>query len=393
MAGGLPESFCGLCVYRALICALVAVLLLACLVACVSCGSLSEATQQRLEDAVDRAVAEAKTPGVISGVWTSGGDWVLVKGRADIKTGRAIKTSDRVRIGSITKTFVATVVLQLVDEKKLSLNETLDGFAPTVPYAGYITIRQLLNHTSGVFDYTQSQAFGRSLSEDMFKQYSPRELVNFAVTGGQPYFPPGGGYHYSNTDYILLGILIEEVTGHRAESEIKKRTIDRLGLKNTFFPEGTEIPGPHSEGYFESPDGKITAVTRENVSWAWTAGAMVSTLDDLRTWAGALADGTLVSKNMQEERLRWVDETDSPIGEKMGLGIEWRGGYVGFSGAIFGYRTEMYRDPSKKATVINIFNKLSAEPVSTVERAAYRNMFIRMSRALDPGTFPGIKDV
>ena len=132
---------------------------------------------------------------------------------------------------------------------------------------------------------------------------------------------------------------------------------------------------------------------RENVSWAWTAGAMVSTLDDLRTWAGALADGTSVSNEMQEERLRWVDETDSPIGEKMGLGIEWRGGYVGFSGAIFGYRTEMYRDPTRKATMINIFNKLSAEPASTVERAAYRTMFIRMSRALYPGTFPGIKDV
>ena len=376
-----------------MICVLVLMLLAACALTCASCGSLHEATQQRLEAAVDRAMAEAKTPGVISGVWTSGGDWVLAKGRADSKTGGAIKTSDRVRIGSITKTFVATVVLQLVDEKKLSLNETLDGSAPTVPYARDITIRQLLNHTSGVFDYTQSGAFGQSLSESMFKQYSPRELVNFAVTGGQPYFTPRGGYHYSNTNYILLGIIIEEVTGHSVESEIKKRTIDKLGLKNTFFPTGAGIPGPHSEGYFESPDGKITEVTRENVSWAWTAGAMVSTLGDLKTWAGALADGTLISKKMQEERLKWVDETDSPIGEKMGLGIEWRGGYIGFSGAIFGYRTEMYRDPSRKATVVNIFNKLSAEPASTVERAAYRTMFIRMSRALYPGTFPDIKDV
>src|SRR5450830_1027951 len=114
---------------------------------------------------------------------------------------------------------------------------------------------------------------------------------------------------------------------------------------------------------------------------------------DLRTWAGALADGTLISKKMQEERLRWVDETDSPIGEKSGLGIEWRGGYIGFSGAIFGYRTEMYRVPSRRATMINIFNKLSAEPASTMERAAYRNMFIRMSRVLYPGSFPGVKDV
>jgi D-alanyl-D-alanine carboxypeptidase len=376
-----------------LIAVLVPVLIAACVLTCASCGSLSEAAQKKLESAVEGAMAETKTPGVISGVWTSGGDWVLAKGRADIKTGRAIKTSDRVRIGSITKTFVATVVLQLVDEKKLSLNETLDGFAPTVPYAKDITIRQLLNHTSGVFDYTQSGAFGQSLSESMFKQYSPRELVNFAVTGGQPYFTPGGGYRYSNTNYILLGIIIEEVTGHKAESEIKKRTIDKLGLKDTLFPARAEIPGPHSEGYFESSDGRIADVTRENVSWAWTAGAMVSTLDDLRTWAGALADGTLISKKMQEERLRWVDETDSPIGEKSGLGIEWRGGYTGFSGAIFGYRTEMYRDPSKKATVVNIFNKLSAEPASTVERAVYRNMFIRMSRILYPGTFPDIKDV
>jgi len=393
MAGGLQETACSRCIHRKFISVLVAVLVSACLVACVSCIPLNEATQRKLESSVDRAVAEAKAPGVISGVWTSGGDWVLAKGEADTRTGRAIETSDRVRIGNITETFVATAVLQLVDEGKLSLDKKLDGFAPTVPYARDITIRQLLNHTSGVFDYTQSAAFGKSITENVFRQYSPRELVNFAVTGGQPYFTPGGGYRYSNTNYILLGIIIEKVTGNRAESEIMKRTVDRLGLRDTSFPVGAGIPGSHSEGYFESSGGKLADVTRENVSWAWTAGAMVSSLSDLRTWAGALVGGKLISKKMQEERLKWVDETDSPIGEKSGLGIEWRGGYIGFSGAIFGYRTEMYRDPSRRATIVNIFNKLSAEPASTVERAAYRNMFIRMSRILYPGSFAGVKDV
>jgi D-alanyl-D-alanine carboxypeptidase len=217
--------------------------------------------------------------------------------------------------------------------------------------------------------------------------------VNFAVTGGQPYFTPGGGYHYSSTNYILLGIIIEEVTGHWVESEVKKRVIDELGLKNTFFPEGTGIPGPHSEGYFESSDGSVTDATKENVSWAWTAGAMVSSVGDLKTWAEALADGRLISEEMQEERLEWVEEADSPMGEKAGLGIESRGGYIGFSGAIFGYMTEMYRDPARGATIVNIFNKSSAEPVSTTERTAYRNMFIRMSRALYPGTFPEVGGV
>jgi len=393
MAGGLQETACGRCIHRTFISVLVAVLVSACLVACVSCGPLNGATQRKLESSVDRAMAEAKTPGVISGVWTSGGDWVFAKGKADIRTGRAIKTSDRVRIGDITGTFVATAVLQLVDEGKLSLDKKLDGFAPTVPYARDITIRQLLNHTSGVFDYTQSGAFRNSITANVFRQYSPRELVNFAVTGGQPYFTPGGGYRYSNTNYILLGIIIEAVTGHRAESEIKKRTIDRLGLRDTFFPAGAGLPGSHSEGYFESSGGLMADVTRENVSWAWTAGAMVSDLDDLRIWADALSSGKLISKKMQAERLKWVDETGSPTGEKSGLGIEWRGGYIGFSGAIFGYMTEMYRDRSRGATIINVFNKLSAEPVSAAERAAYRNMFIRMSRDLYPETFPGITDV
>jgi D-alanyl-D-alanine carboxypeptidase len=139
MVEGLSTRRLGIRAPRALTSVLAAVLLAACTLTCASCGTLGEATQQKLESAVDRSMAEAKTPGVISGVWTSGGDWVLAKGVADIKTGRAIKTSDRVRIGGITTTFVATVVLQLVEEKKLSLEGKLERFAPTVPYAEDIT--------------------------------------------------------------------------------------------------------------------------------------------------------------------------------------------------------------------------------------------------------------
>ena len=362
-----------------------AIITLVVVLAGTSCGdkSLDGDNEANLSAAQDKVMETCGVPGVISGVWTQGGSWVRAKGDGNIDPETPIKETDRVRIGSVTKTFTAVVVLQLVDEGGLSLDDTVDGLGFDVPNGEKITVRMLLNHTSGLFDYVADPGFLEVLESDPTKHYAPRQMVDIG-TAHDPLFGPGEDYAYSNTNYILLGMIIENVTGDSYEAEVEGRIIDRLGMENTFFPDGVEITGAHAYGY-SRVDGELKDVTTRDTSVAWAAGALVSTLEDLRIWAEALAGGELLSEETYREQLEMVDEPGSKTGEKMGLGIVSRGSYLGFSGAIPGYRTEMFRDPDEEITVINLFNELSLNDYQLVERSAYYNAFAEMSAAVCNG--------
>ncbi|WP_051717747.1 serine hydrolase domain-containing protein [Streptomyces megasporus] len=240
---------------------------------------------------------------------------------------------DRFRIGSITKTFVATVLLRLQEEGRLDLDDSVERWLPgLVRGHGHdgreVTVRQLLNHTSGIFNYTEDpelaeRMFGLGFFEHRYDSFTPEELVGIAMEH-EPVFAPGEGWSYSNTNYVLAGLVIEAVTGKPYADEVERRVIEPLGLRSTVVP-GTRatMPRPHGRGYGLLPEGegvKWADVTDVNPSWAWAAGEMISTVDDLNRFLRALLDGRLLSEESMAEMFAAVP-TGGEGSARYGLGV------------------------------------------------------------------------
>jgi D-alanyl-D-alanine carboxypeptidase len=329
-----------------------------------------------LQRAADQLAADG-VPGVI--IMTRHGQQVsdVVAGLADKATGQPMRPQDRVHIGSITKTFVAAVVLQLAAEGRLSLNDSVQKWLPGVITGhGYhpaqITIRQLLRQTSGIRDYTDDPVF--QTVQGLGKTWQPQQLVDIALRLG----PPVRGWLYSNTNYILLGMIIQKVAGHSPVTEIRRRILAPLGLRGTSFPlTSTQIPSPYAHGYYGSLD--VTNVV--NPSSAWTAGAMISTVSDVARFYRALLTGRLLPPAEQRELLTTmpVDDSGELFAERYGLGIysvqlscgtAWGhdGGYPG------GFKTSAYtsRDGSRQAVMVYNDFKMSLAPPAGTGTAAFQ---------------------
>ncbi|WP_433722331.1 serine hydrolase domain-containing protein [Nocardia sp. CA-129566] len=232
-------------------------------------------------------------------------------GLADIPANRPMHPDYQFRIASITKTFVATVVLQLVTEHQLTLDQPIAGLLPEpVPNAEQITVRELLNHTSGLFDYSDDPGFNPGAT------YTPAQLIAMGVEHS-PYFAPGTGFRYSSTNYIVLGEIVHQVTGHAIQDEVQSRLIDPLHLSSTTFPTETTAAPRQARGYvFDAPlpprsGPAIDATTRTSASAAGAAAAMVSTGDDVDRFLGALLGGELFSKDLIAEMERPTPGADA----------------------------------------------------------------------------------
>jgi len=300
----------------------------------------------------------------------------VVAGLADTATGQPMQAQDRVHIGSITKTFVATVVLQLAAERRLSLNDSVQRWLPGVITGhGYdparITIRQLLHMTSGIRDYLDDPAFQDPKNPQPLGQtWRPQQLVDIALGLG----PPVHGWVYSNTNYILLGMIIQKVTGQSPITEISRRILAPLGLGDTSFPlTSKQIPVPYVHGYF----GPVDVTHLVNPSVAWTAGAMISTVGDVARFYRALLTGRLLSPVQLRELLTAmpVDDTGELFPEHYGLGIysvqlscgtAWGhdGGWPG------GFKTIAYtgRDGSRQAVMVYNNFLMSENPTAAFQR-------------------------
>ncbi|MFE7193678.1 serine hydrolase domain-containing protein [Kitasatospora sp. NPDC057541] len=276
--------------------------------------------------------------------------WKGAAGTADYATGAPASATGRFRIGSVTKTFVSTVVLQLVAEGRLGLDDPVEKLLPgAVPNGANITLRQLLNHTSGLFDYTEDQAFDpgapgaleRWLANGRYTRWTPEQLITLA-NNHPAYFPPGQGYHYSNTDYILAGQIIQRATGRTWQQEVERRVIRPLGLTATSMPDHeTAVPGPHAHGYFDLPDGRVD-VTELDPSMAGASGAGISTTADLNTFITALLGGRLLPRPQLAEMMTVTPQSQGGYG----LGLERTttdcGELWGHTGGIPGFSTFLY---------------------------------------------------
>ena len=251
-------------------------------------------------------VVDGGAPGVTAVIRGPGGRERYSAGSANLRSGRPISPRDHGRNGSITKTFTATVVLQLAAEGKLGLGDSVQKWLPgVVPNGDQITVRQLLDHSSGIADYCSVDITLCDPSPaQMARRWTPEELVAIGV-GAPPTFPPGQGWSYTNTDYVLLGMIIERATGHTVGAEYKRRIFRPLGLDQTSFPTSTSMPRPFSRGYDVLAGGSLPRnVTATSPTIAWSAGAIVSRPGDLQTFMRALLRGRLVSRSLLGEMKR-----------------------------------------------------------------------------------------
>ncbi|MCU1498064.1 MAG: beta-lactamase [Acidimicrobiales bacterium] len=315
----------------------------------------TQADNPRLQALVDELV-HLGVPGVVAVVDNGTERWRAAAGAARLEPRQTMRTHARFRVGSVTKTFVATVVLQLVAAGKMTLDDTLETWLPgLVPGGDGITVRQLLDHTSGVFNFTNDETFLATLAAEPTRIFAPRELVAHA-TAHPPVFPPGTDWSYSNTNFVLAGLIIEEVTGSTVAAELGHRIFEPLGLHHTTFPySSATITGYHAHGYVLSSDGRLVDVTGMSPSWAWAAGAIVSTAEDLARFYRALLGGRLLPPE-QLAQMKDIVVVTPTSGYGLGLQVQDLpcGRVWGHGGAVPGYSNRAWysEDGSRSVNVM-----------------------------------------
>lgn len=317
---------------------------------------LGTATVRRLDADIDEAMHVASVPGAIVGVWAPQGRYVRAFGVADKATGEAMSVDFFSRIGSVTKTFTVTALLQLADKGMVRLEDPIAEYVDAVPGGDNITLRQLARMESCLDNYTDNRAFERILHADPQHQFSPADLLEIAFAE-PPLCRPGAGFHYSNTNSILLGLVVEKASGESLPNYIREHLLLPLGLSHTSFPTTSAFPQPHATGYTNwTADGREADATDWNPSWSWAAGAMISTLDDLHVWTVAAATGEMLSAEVQRQRLETVREPGVTADIGYGLGIFDLAGWIGHSGTMPGYGTVAVYLPERQLTLVVLVN-------------------------------------
>jgi D-alanyl-D-alanine carboxypeptidase len=303
-----------------------------------------EALGAALQASLDAAVKTQKLPGVAAAVDAGGCQVRLASGVSSESTRARLEPGALFRVGSITKSFVATLALMLRAEGKLSLDAPVSTYVNGVPGGDRMTLRQVLNHTSGLFDYTESDAFWAAAGAAPTRRWAPPELIAFAAAG-KPYFAPGEGFQYSNTDYIVAGLAVEAAAGRPVGELLRERVLAPAGLAHTYL-DGDEpaLPGL-VRGYETDGETRVDATSAVDASAAWTAGALVSTTSDLTTFYAHLAAGALLAPAELREMTTWVP-TGWPDEPGYGLGLGDRrsplGAGWGHKGGIWGFISSSY---------------------------------------------------
>ncbi|CAM5298943.1 serine hydrolase domain-containing protein [Streptomyces narbonensis] len=316
---------------------------------------LTPAVATELDKAIQGVMRDANVPGVTVALSAPGkGTYIRSFGEADTATGTAMSPGLYMRIGSETKTFTVTGVLQLVDEGKVGLDDPISEYVDGVPNGDKITLRQLAGMRSGLFNYTADENFVKALTTNPERQFTPRQLLDYAFAHPVE-FPPGEEFQYSNTNTVLLGLAIEKVTGTPLHDYIQKNVVEPAGLRHTSFPTDAAFPRPHAHGYTnQTASGEVEDATDWNPSWGWAAGAMISNLQDMRSWAKTVATGTLLTPETQAERLKIPP--GSPDGSGYGLGIFNIQGWIGHNGSLPGYQSLTIYLPEAQATLAVLLN-------------------------------------
>ncbi len=339
-----------------------------------------------LESLCDSIVENTPVPGMVVGLQMdeSALAWDYATGLADLTDESPMEKTMHFRIASITKTMVNTVLFQLVDEGLLSISDTLSRYRPDIPRSNRITLLMLSEMSSGIADYSSHSRFLQKTLVDPFYQWHPDTLIALAASL-DTLCEPGAEWHYSNTNTVILGRIIEDLTGNSLKTELENRIFNPYGLEQTHFPvTGHTLPDPHPKGYYM---GTLTFPVDwsegYDISVAWAAGAVISTLSDLMVYAPLLTDGLMISEESHVFRMSREIETDIE-GGYYGPGIlRWKSFY-GHLGGLPGFTSLLLRDPNRKITLIILYNcQLDAyQPAQLAERIWYQ-LFTKNIFSLD----------
>ena len=340
-------------------------LILGLLMAVTACGqtdsdadadaSASPASQEDIVAAFQAAAAATTTPGAFLLVRSPAGEFTSAYGTSVVGEDAPPAADTRFRAASNTKTFTGTLILQLVDEGLVSLSDPVSKYQSGVPNGDQITVEMLLDMRSGLLDFTGTEGFSAAVLADPQRVWQPEELLALSFAE-PPLFAPGAEINYSNTNYVLLGLIAEQVTGVELPELFDERLLAPLELNATAFPALADaaIPAPSSNGYgfgYSDPEGTaLEDVTDTNPSMVWAAGAIISTADDLANWAEELAQGELLKPETQAARLDSLDP--DPATASYGLGLARINGLLGHNGRVPGFTSYMGTDPQREVTVV-----------------------------------------
>jgi D-alanyl-D-alanine carboxypeptidase len=324
-------------------------------------ASFSHDVSAAMSTALEEAIRLADASAGFAGVWAPwAGSWTAAEGTTTRGGSKPVTEDMTFRIGQNTIPMTCTVLLRLVDQGKVGLDDQLTKWLPGMVGVEDVTLRELCANTSGIGDY-QGQ-LGAEFLTNPTRQWPPLELASDGVAAPR-YGKPGQAYGSSQTNAILLGMALQNATGSSAAELYDSELFGPLGLKSTVLPDAAtlSVPGPHPAGYVSGPGPNgapacdaVRDVSKLSPSMGWTAGGVVSDLTDLKTFAQALAAGSLLSEKSAAAQRDGV--TNGASWQKYGLGVQQLGPLHGSSGAIPGYTSAMFADPSSGLTVVVALN-------------------------------------
>ena len=322
---------------------------------------LDDATEARLQADFEETFAAAvvdgvQTPGAIAYVSIGDQEWISALGVSDVATQAPIDPAEHGRIGSVTKPIVATAVLELIDEQKLSLDDTLQKFIPGIANGDRITIRQLLSMSSGVWNYTTDEQLVGTFAAQPMAPWTIDRTIELIRTHRAD-FAPGEKVAYCDSNYVLVGRIAEIVTGQPVSEVVRSWVTEPLGMTGSRMPADDQpgVPDP-GIGSFQPVNGQLVPIPDLNPDFAWTAGAATSTVADLARFAREVTDGTLLSPRLHAQRLTMQQFTGTALNVGYGLGVLNMNDLIGHNGAITGGGATMLRLPEQDATFVVLVN-------------------------------------
>jgi|WetSurMetagenome_2_1015567.scaffolds.fasta_scaffold207354_1 D-alanyl-D-alanine carboxypeptidase len=330
---------------------------------------LTEELKAQLEAAADSVFLRVSTPGMIALISAEGeADYIIKRGVSNLSTGTPMDENNYFRIASNTKTFTGLALLLLVDEGRINLDSTISYYLPeyNIPNGNKIKIRMLGNMTSGLYNYSDDEGLWTAfIASNFLMTFTPDSLIAISFRH-PPNFSPGTNYEYCNTNTVLLGLLMEKVTGKPARQVIEEKVIQPLNLMNTHWPNTIYLLTPYCHGYNSDLINTLMDATNWNPSWGYTAGALISKLSDLKIWAKVVAEGKLLSEQTKAERFNW-------IGNHYGFCVMKANNWIGHPGTMFGYNSHVFYNTVSKITLVIFTNTDTGLPVEYFSDA-FRNI-------------------
>lgn len=343
--------------------------------------SLPVKLQARLQQILDDQRQQLAFPGALAGVWTPQGAWVGLTGVTERGGSTPPVRAEHTRIGSVTKTFTVMMILQLVDKQRIALSDPIGKYVTGLPNGDSATLEMLASMTSGIPSYTGDPSFVDAMFGDPQRVFTPQQLLDY-VRGQPADFPAGTKVEYSNSNTVALGLVVEQMTRLSFADALQQQILGPLGLRQTLAAASTAFPDPHWRGITTQgdPEGVIKDPTDWNPSWAFSAGDMISTLDDLHQWAVVLGTGGgLVSPQMQARRMASMHSTVSgnTYALRYALGFGGFSGWIGHTGELPGFNTSILYDPRSGTSMVSMVNSdisvmlngKKADPAPTITSA------------------------